>query len=388
MERWHAKAIAGVVMFVAILVCFLLPIKLTVYFRRRGDNGQYYLDLLACFAGGVFLAAYLIFMAPAVRELLLENLMIPYEIEYPIPDMLIGVGFFILLLLNRVVVSMSEISKKKRRRRHLNSPEMGNCDGDRAGEMEGKHLSNSSSAATQLTAISSNGNFHHHLHCHDDDQRRVKTKDASVEADEYSVGIILGGDDLDFPHNPYPLPRRSSITDVAHQESTTRSIMMMLALSLDSVFEGITTGLKTTTIEVWAIFIGNLVHETVIAFCLGLQLVRVHDRTTPVVIAAIAYSLMNPVGLVVSTAVYESIESDPRIDLVNGLLQALTSGCFIYVTFCEILEGQITHKTSYAKIASLFAGFAVLALFAAVPGSSSYAIIKGSSAQTNTTVHP
>jgi len=109
MKRWHIKAICGALMLVAMLICFLLPIKLTVYFRRRGDNGQHYLDLLACFAGGVFLAAYLIFMAPAVRELIFINLMVPNGIEYPLPDMLIGIGFFILLLLNRVVISMSKI---------------------------------------------------------------------------------------------------------------------------------------------------------------------------------------------------------------------------------------------------------------------------------------
>lgn len=376
MERWHAKVISGIVMFFAILFCFLLPIKLTVYFRRRGDNGQYYLDLLACFAGGVFLAAYLIFMAPAVRELLLENLMIPYAIEYPIPDMLIGIGFFILLLLNRVVVSLSKFSKR-RRHRHMKE----NDDDVR----NGKSLTTSSSAATQLTTVSSNGTLLEPLNAEDHGHR--KSVEAAVGTDEFSIEVGIPDDGDDYPHDPnspYPLPRRSSITDVAHQDSMTRSIIMMLALSLDSVFEGITTGLKTTTVEVWAIFIGNLVHETVIAFCLGLQLVRVHEKSTPVVMAAIAYSLMNPVGLVVATAIYESIDSDPRIDVINGVLQALTSGCFIYVTFCEILEGQITHKTSYAKIASLFTGFVVLAAFAAVPGSSSYSFV--TKAASNVTV--
>lgn len=379
MERWHAKVIAGVVMLFAILGCFLLPIKLTVYFRRRGDNGQYFLDLLACFAGGVFLAAYLIFMAPAVRELLLESLMKPYAIEYPIPDMLIGIGFFILLLLNRVVVSLSKFSKR-RRHRHMK-------ENDDAELRNGKSLTTSSSAATQLTTVSSNGELLEPLHA--EDSRHEKFVEAPVGPDEFSIEVAIPDDADDYPHDrnsPYPLPRRSSITDVAHQDSMTRSIIMMLALSLDSVFEGITTGLKTTNVEVWAIFIGNLVHETVIAFCLGLQLVRVHEKTTPVVMAAIAYSLMNPVGLVVATAIYETRETDARIDIVNGVLQALTSGCFIYVTFCEILEGQITHNTSYAKIASLFIGFAVLAIFAAVPGSSSYSFI--TEAASNVTVSP
>jgi len=128
-------------------------------------------------------------------------------------------------------------------------------------------------------------------------------------------------------------------------------------------------------LQVWAIFIGNLVHETVIAFCLGLQLVRVHNSHKPVVIAAVAYALMNPFGLFLTMAIFESIRTSPSIDLANGMFQALSSGCFIYVTFCEILEGQITHRTSFAKISSMFAGYATMAVFAAVPGSSSYSFV-------------
>lgn len=127
--------------------------------------------------------------------------------------------------------------------------------------------------------------------------------------------------------------------------------------------------------QVWAIFIGNLVHETVIAFCLGLQLVRVHNSYKPVVVAAVAYALMNPVGLFLTTAIFESIRTSPSIDLANGIFQALSSGCFIYVTFCEILEGQITHRTSFAKIIAMFTGYATMAVFAAVPGSSSYSFV-------------
>ena len=116
-------------------------------------------------------------------------------------------------------------------------------------------------------------------------------------------------------------------------------------------------------------------HETVIAFCLGLQLIRVQKSIKSVVIAAIAYALMNPIGLALATVIFESVKSGPQIDLVNGIVQALTSGCFIYVTFCEILEGQITHTTSFAKIGAMFAGYAVLGVFAATPGSSAYSFL-------------
>jgi zinc transporter ZupT len=241
MERWHAKVIAGVVMLIAILICFLLPVKLTGFFLRKGNRGQYYLDLLACFAGGVFLAAYLIFMAPSVRELLIVNLMRPYSIEYPLPDMLIGIGFFVLLLLNRTVILFSKMSKRLlKKERHSN--------GDSIVE---KSFVPTEAESCQPTIDApqletENGNGIVLTICRSDTTASILDKDTyvvPVEAEEC------------FEHNchtksPYPLPRRSSITDVAHQDSTVRSIVMMLALSLDSVLEGVTTGLKTTVLEV------------------------------------------------------------------------------------------------------------------------------------------
>jgi len=157
-------------------------------------------------------------------------------------------------------------------------------------------------------------------------------------------------------------------------ESMTRSIIMMLALSIDSVLEGMTIGLKKTVIEVWAIFIGIIVHESVIVFCLGLQLVRIHKRLLPVVLASVIYTLMNPIGVIVATLVYENYEMDSRVELANGILQALTSGCFIYVIFYEILDGQINQKTPVGKILATLFGYLFLASFAAIPGSSSYQI--------------
>ena len=52
-------------------------------------------------------------MAPAVRMLIEENLMKPNKIDYPLPDMIIGLGFFIMLLLDKAVNLVINSTKKK-----------------------------------------------------------------------------------------------------------------------------------------------------------------------------------------------------------------------------------------------------------------------------------
>lgn len=234
MERWLAKVIAGVTMLVAIFVCFVTPIKLTGFFHRRGNKGQYYLDLLACFAGGVFLAAYLIFMAPSTRELIIDNLMRDRGINYPLPDMLIGIGFFLLLVINRTVVIASKISRNRREKKYRDSSD------EKSGAMFSPSNGSSLPETDTMTTNSTNGVV---MTVSPSD-----TKEAMVEVEEIDDEEIAI--EIENVNSPYPLPRRSSITDVAHQDSTVRSIVMMLALSLDSFLEGITTGLMTTTVEV------------------------------------------------------------------------------------------------------------------------------------------
>jgi zinc transporter ZupT len=387
MQRWHAKVICGVIMFVLMPVCFLLPLRMVSLFGRWGSRGQEFLDLLSCFAGGVFLASYLVFMAPAVRVLIETNLMQPYNIEFPLPDTIIGLGFFMMLAINYTVRAINKCSSKTSRpsRRHRQSA--GSKTRHESGRSE---VFYGEPAAAAESGDVSSSKEHQALNC--DVTADVADREPTVNNNvgngrgpsaptslSRQTSLSMAGS---YYIDVYRSPRtggskRNSIVELAIAgaggQSLVRSVVMMLALSVDSVLEGMTIGLKQTVVEVWAIFVGIVVHESVIAFCLGLQLVRLNaGRCGPVVAAAVVYTLMNPIGVVVATSVYETCESDPRVDLANGVLQALTSGCFIYVIFYEILDGLITDNTPLARILAVFVGYAFLASFAAIPGSGPY----------------
>jgi len=371
MYRWHAKMICGIIMFIDMPICFLLPVKMADVFRRWGERGQFVLDILTCFAGGVFLASYLVFMAPAVRVLIEVNLMIPNRIAYPLPDMIIGLGFFGMMMIDKLVKFISkktmghkaheEVGEHKLNESHV---KIGNGSDVTATEMSKLTNSNASNLHRQISGVIDDNED-------EGSEAEFDRSDIGATLSPNQVAILSGASRIDSSQT---CSRRQSIIEAAEEgtESMTRSVVMMLALSIDSVLEGMTIGLKKTVVEVWAIFIGIIVHESVIAFCLGLQLVRLHKRLLPVVLASIVYTLMNPIGVIVATLVYETMESDHRVELANGILQALTSGCFIYIIFYEILEGQINQSTPFSKILATFIGYIFLASFAAIPGSNPY----------------
>jgi len=73
----------------------------------------------------------------------------------------------------------------------------------------------------------------------------------------------------------------------------------------------------------------------------------------------------------------ESVDESRDVMLINGILQGIATGVFIYVTFFEILNDKVNSKTSFRNILAIFFGFVVMAAIAgitpsAAPGSDDY----------------
>ena len=66
MERWQAKILVILAVFLLPFGSMLLPIKLAPCFQRSGEKGRALINLLMCFGGGVFFATYSLHMAPEV----------------------------------------------------------------------------------------------------------------------------------------------------------------------------------------------------------------------------------------------------------------------------------------------------------------------------------
>ncbi|XP_061615767.1 zinc transporter ZIP1-like isoform X2 [Phyllopteryx taeniolatus] len=142
------------------------------------------LSLISCFAGGVLLAACLLDIIPdylADINTVLDSNMI--EVNFPLPEFIMAVGFFTVLILERMV---------------LNCREMGGTVDERA----------------PLIQDMRNGHAHAHVH--------GSTASPDLESSGHHVHV-------DFQaHSPF------------------RSFMLFHSLSLHSVFEGLAIGLQNT----------------------------------------------------------------------------------------------------------------------------------------------
>ena len=58
---------------------------------------------------------------------------------------------------------------------------------------------------------------------------------------------------------------------------------------------------------------------------------------------------------------------NPSLVAVNGVLQAISTGVFMYATFFEILRDELHGNTSLARLCFMLLGFTVLALMGLIP---------------------
>lgn len=162
-----------------------------------------------------------------------------------------------------------------------------------------------------------------------------------------------------------------------HHHHSTRSIILIIALSMHRIFEGMTIGLQGSVHNIWSLFLAVMCHELVIGFSLGLQLVKSRLSLRQLSITSFVCSVIMPVGVAIGIVLTELGGEDGKLAMANGILQAIAMGTFIYVTFFEILQEEVDpNDTSIGKIVFIFAGFVMMALLDLIPEETPVAAMK------------
>ena len=96
--------------------------------------------------------------------------------------------------------------------------------------------------------------------------------------------------------------------------------MLLLALSFHSVFEGVAIGLQNNSGQFFSIVIAVIVHKTVMAFSLGLNIAQSSLNFKNFIVSTIIFSLASPLGVGIGILMMDLPPSLMR-DSCNGVLQ-------------------------------------------------------------------
>lgn len=303
-----AKAVAMTCLFIASFSLGTLPIKLNKWLKWETDaKNNYYVKLLLSFGGGVLFCTTFMHMLPEVAEGV-ENLEIePFEnYELHLAQLLMCTGFFAMYFVEELVHAWIHKREGLSAVRKSLSVRRGDLDDGK------KHSHN-----------------HNHSHIHNNNHDHVHQ--------DHSHVVLIEAD--------------STV-------KTVRGLLIVLALSIHELFEGLAVGLEGSSVAVWYMFGAVSAHKFVIAFCIGVELVTLKMRTLLIIIYVFTFAVVSPIGIGVGIAVTNT-EGD-YTEQASVFLQGLASGTLLYVVFFEILQAD--RKTGIKQFFAVFIGFLFMVL--------------------------
>ncbi|XP_038057061.1 zinc transporter ZIP1-like [Patiria miniata] len=291
---------------------------------------------LNAFAGGVFMGIALIHLLPEARRLLIDafkmqNMM--YHFNWA--ELIAACGFFLIVFVEQIV--------------YLCQERLGN--NDEASEevaFADKDRSPSDKTYTNETSPKS----------------KSDVKSAAAEPDIDDAGdktaLTPASSTEDDPMN---LPVRLT---------TLRAVILLISLSLHSIFEGLAIGLQLTRKDVIDIFIAIALHKGIEAFTISISFAQTYASHTAKTVYCVAFALMSPLGVAIGIPIAMSTRNQQKAVpgsslMINAILQALATGTFMFVTFIEILPHELnSKKDGLLKFVSIVAGFAAISALNAI----------------------
>jgi zinc transporter ZupT len=132
--------------------------------------------------------------------------------------------------------------------------------------------------------------------------------------------------------------------------------VLMIALSLHSVFEGIALGLQDTTSKVFTLGLGLVAHKWVEAIALATSLIKSKRSTTLSIVFMVIFSLATPLGI--GAGIILSLENSK---MVEAAFTAVACGSFLYVGANEVVAEEFEQQSNRrTKFASLLFGMGLI----------------------------
>ena len=135
---------------------------------------------------------------------------------------------------------------------------------------------------------------------------------------------------LDHPFDNQPISSLIYNSDTIIDHHSITSYILVIALSVHSIFEGIALGLQRTSIRLFYLFLAILSHKWVEALTMGINFnnSQLEYETVKFILL---FASMTPIGIILG------IIFAGTSDLIEGIFFAVSSGTFLYISASEVV---------------------------------------------------
>ena len=362
------KCLGTLILLIVTVICGIIPIRIIRVAKSKESRGRkanrmkLFVGCCNCFAGGVFFSICLLDLLPEVREKIISALeTVDVSTTYPLGEAIASVGFILMVFTEIFVHSLGKGTMLMDHAHHHDGPsgEDEPLISDRQNGLSyGTHQHNAHCSHQQAQVVSPTiGN-------EDIEERILPRNYPDSERQEF---VQSPGPNEDIPRSATPQIHRSkslrsitSVNTVVH--SSFRMYVLIIALSLHSIFEGLSVGLITDADMLIQLLIALLLHKSILSFALGVKLVDGGMKPTFIIKGIVIFAAMAPIGVGLGLAVLTSFSQVASL-FCSGILQGLATGSFLYVTFFEILPEEFTIQSRHKgyKLLSVIIGFLTIA---------------------------
>ncbi|CAH8485396.1 unnamed protein product [Schistosoma bovis] len=398
----------------------------------RKEALQAWFSRCNCFAAGVFLSSGFMELYPDTEEAIAEaKIQLHIKSEFPFAPFLTLVGFFLVLSIEQIIWTTKSNQWTCCSRRNLNTSQALHRDSLHSNENDYNFESNGN---FYLDDNNSNNNVKHNeitanhkLSLEDSQQNNIgylssklmksnakrpsklsnatntselTAVDCSPTSSTHSGNDFLlesnitrnhvehtghcHDDNNNDDHNAHHHSHTHDIKfDTSSFGSVLRIVLLLCAMSVHSIFEGLAVGLQPTTQRTLALFTAILLHKIIIAIGIGVNLATNLNQPSTSSgssfpsrssycrlfmyqsIGTLILACSSPFGVLVGCGLMQQKQS-PILTMSTAVLQGLACGTFFFVVFCELLPVEFKEgvKDRMGKFFFLLLGFAVVALYA------------------------
>lgn len=325
MDITGVKLIFCAVIFLVTFLCLLLPVCL--FSRMKSPSSSSPRLLLKCitsFGGGIFLGVCLLDLLPEVIYHIDVNNQTEFRWKnsngkhYPIGELLIAGGFFLVLFLEQMIFSISTRSFSQTNRK----PTI--------------------------------------IYAHDEDETTLNDQDPLMERTtpiEHRFTISEDKEDL---------------LDNQNRLLILRNLILIFSLIIHSLFEGLALGASEKHQTALELFFAIIIHKSIIAFSVGLKLMKLTNKRF-VYIASFCLAIATPIGIFLVISMQEFLPKNRVSQMIHDIVRALACGTFFYITFLDVLPHELdlsmqtrSKSNRLIKVISIVVGFSFIALMSFV----------------------
>ncbi|KJH44247.1 metal cation transporter, ZIP family [Dictyocaulus viviparus] len=156
----------------------------------------------------------------------------------------------------------------------------------------------------------------------------------------------------------------SSSTVVEEKKNSVLGAMLLvLALSLHALFEGLSLAVISDASKLLEVFVALALHKSIIGFSFGVRLVQSGFSTPWIALSSFSFSIQILIGGLGGMEIMTILSGGDRkaAALVSSILQGIACGTFLYITTFEVIPHEFDKDTNRLfKLSCLFAGVAVI----------------------------